>query len=161
VGRAIDADLNTYLPGDLLVKADISTMAVSLEARSPLLDHKLIEWAAGLPTSLKVRGGETKYLLKRAIADWLPAQLHKRPKMGFGVPMAKWLRTDLRDLSHDVLTDRTARSRGLFRPEAVADLLRQHAAGADHSSRLWALIQFELWHRMYVDNPTPATLPVP
>ncbi|HEV7898101.1 MAG TPA: asparagine synthase (glutamine-hydrolyzing) [Planosporangium sp.] len=159
VGRAIDADVNTYLPGDLMVKADISTMANSLEARSPLLDHQLIEWAAGLPTNLKVRGGETKYLLKRAVADWLPPLLLHRPKMGFGVPLAGWLRAELRDLSRDLLTDATARGRGLFRPESVAALLDQHDAGMDHSNRIWALMQFELWHRMFVDGPRPTSQP--
>ncbi|GAA1809688.1 asparagine synthase (glutamine-hydrolyzing) [Planosporangium flavigriseum] len=159
VGRVIDVDVNTYLPGDLMVKADISTMANSLEARSPLLDHKVIEWAAGLPTNLKVRGSETKYLLKRAVADWLPPGLLNRPKMGFGVPLASWLRTELRDLSRDVLTDATARGRGLFRPESVAALLDQHDAGIDHSTRIWALMQFELWHRMYVDGTPPTSRP--
>ncbi|NJC74294.1 asparagine synthetase B, partial [Planosporangium thailandense] len=161
LGRIIDTDVNTYLPGDLLVKADISTMAVSLEARSPLLDHKVIEWAAGLPTHLKVRDGQTKYLLKRAVADWLPPELLNRPKMGFGVPLGSWLRTELRDLARDVLTDATARGRGLFRPDAVSALLDQHDAGIDHSSRIWALMQFELWHRTFVDGPRPGPRPGP
>jgi asparagine synthase (glutamine-hydrolysing) len=152
IGRLLDIDANTYLPGDLLVKVDITTMANSLEARSPFLDHHLIEWAAGLPTDLKVRSGTTKYLLKKALADWLPAELIHRKKMGFGVPLAAWLRNDLRELAWDVLTDHTARSRGLFRPEAVTSLLRQHEAGRDHSSRIWALIQFELWHRVHRDD---------
>jgi asparagine synthase (glutamine-hydrolysing) len=152
VGRFMDVDVNTYLPGDLLVKVDITTMANSLEARSPFLDHHLMEWAAGLPANLKVRAGITKYLLKKAMAGWLPAELIKRRKMGFGVPLATWLRTDLRELSWDLLTDRTARSRGFFRPDAVTELLRLHDAGHDHSSRIWALVQFELWHRSYGDD---------
>jgi asparagine synthase (glutamine-hydrolysing) len=151
-GRAIDADVNTYLPGDLMVKADLSTMANSLEARSPLLDHVLMEWAAGLPTRLKVHpSGGTKYLLRKAAEPWLPPELMNRPKMGFAIPLASWLRGELRDLSHDVLTDGTARSRGLFRPDAVARLLREHDAGVNHASRIWALIQFELWHRLFLD----------
>jgi asparagine synthase (glutamine-hydrolysing) len=153
VTRLMDVDVNTYLPGDLLVKMDIATMANSLEARSPFLDHHLMEWAAGVPVDLKVRSGTLKYLLKRAVAEWLPRELISRPKMGFGVPLAAWLRTELRELSRDVLTDQTARSRGFFRPAAVADLLDQHQAGHDHSNRIWALIQFELWHRTFVDNP--------
>jgi asparagine synthase (glutamine-hydrolysing) len=157
VGRVMDVDVNTYLPGDLLVKMDIATMANSLEARSPFLDHHLMEWAAGLPTRLKVHGGTTKYLLKKAVAEWLPADLVTRPKMGFAVPLATWLRTDLSELSWDVLTDYTARSRGLFRPEAVAELLRQHRDGHDHGGRIWALVQFELWHRVFVDTPRPGT----
>ncbi len=161
VVRLMDVDVNTYLPGDLLVKMDIATMANSIEARSPLLDHRLMEWAAGLPAGLRIRRGRQKFLLKAAVADWLPAELIHRPKMGFGVPLAEWLRTDLRELSWDVLTDRTARSRGFFDPAAVTRLLREHAAGQDHGCRIWALVQFELWHRMFVDahRPAPATDP--
>jgi asparagine synthase (glutamine-hydrolysing) len=155
VGRFIDVDVNTYLPGDLLAKVDITTMANSLEARSPFLDHLLMEWAAGLPTRLKVRAGTTKYLLKKAVAPWLPAELVDRPKMGFGVPLAAWLRTELRELAWDVLTDRTARSRGFFRPEEVSRLLVEHQDGRDHGSRIWALVQFELWHRMFLDQAKP------
>lgn len=152
VGAVMDADVNTYLPNDLLVKVDITTMANSLEARSPFLDHHLMEWAAGIPTCLKVRSGTTKYLLKKAVAEWLPAELIKRPKMGFGVPLAAWLRTELRELSWDVLTDQTARSRGFFRTEAVTELLRRHDGGHDCSPRIWALLQFELWHRIFIDD---------
>jgi asparagine synthase (glutamine-hydrolysing) len=152
IGAIMDVDVNTYLPGDLLVKSDITTMANSIEGRSPFLDHHLMEWAAGLPADLKIRSGMTKYLLKRAVAEWLPPELVNRPKMGFGVPLAAWLRTELRDLSWDLLTDHTARSRGLFRSETVARLLRQHDEGTDHSPRIWALIQFELWHRIFVDG---------
>ncbi|MGC5014906.1 asparagine synthase (glutamine-hydrolyzing) [Streptosporangium sp. DT93] len=148
--RFMDVDVNTYLPGDLLVKTDLSTMACSVEARSPFLDHVLMEWAAGLPGELKIRGGTTKYLLKRALAGWLPADLLRRPKMGFGVPLASWLRAGLRPLAHDLLTDATARGRGIFDPGAVARLLAEHAAGRDHSDRIWALLQFELWHRTHL-----------
>jgi asparagine synthase (glutamine-hydrolysing) len=151
VGRLIDVDVNTYLPGDLLAKVDISTMANSLEARSPLLDHELMEWAARLPTRFKVRGGTTRYVMKKAVARWLPAEVIDRPEIGFGVPLGAWLRGELRDLSWSVLTDATARSRGLFRPEAVNALLRRHASGVDESHRLWALVQFELWHRRFLD----------
>ncbi|WP_141576688.1 asparagine synthase (glutamine-hydrolyzing) [Actinomadura sp. WMMA1423] len=156
VGRAMDADVNTYLPGDLLVKVDIATMANSLEARSPFLDHHLMEWAAGLPSRWKVRGGTTKYLLKKAVAPWLPEELVTRPKMGFGVPLAAWLREELLDLSWDVLTDHTARSRGLFRQEAVKGLLSRHREGQDHADRIWALVQIELWHRRFLDHAPSA-----
>ncbi len=152
-GRAMDADFNLYLPGDLLAKMDISTMANSVEARSPFLDHHLVQWATTLPTQLKTRPGMTKYLLKRAVADWLPPRSLNRPKAGFGVPMADWLRTHLRPLAYDLLTDRTACSRGYFRPEQVAALLEAHDAGEDHATRIWALIQFELWHRSLPDAP--------
>jgi len=150
-GRAMEADVNSYLPGDLLAKVDITTMANSIEARSPFLDHNLMQWAAGLPTRFKVRGGETKRLLRSAVHSWLPEELVDRPKKGFGVPMAQWLRGDLRELARDVLTDHTARSRGYFRPQAVAGLLARHDAGEDHAVRIWALIQLELWQRVCVD----------
>ncbi|MFF4774306.1 asparagine synthase (glutamine-hydrolyzing) [Microtetraspora fusca] len=147
LGRALDVDVLTYLPGDLLVKVDTTTMAHSLEGRSPLLDHHLMEWAAGLPASLKVRNRQTKVLLRRAVEPWLPPELLRYPKQGFGVPLAAWLRGELRELAWEVLTDGTARGRGLFRPRAVRDLLQRHMAGADHSAILWSLVQFELWHR--------------
>ncbi|MDP9841368.1 asparagine synthase (glutamine-hydrolyzing) [Streptosporangium lutulentum] len=156
--RVMDVDVNTYLPGDLLVKADLSTMACSMEARSPFLDHVIMEWAAGLPGDLKIRDGTTKYLLKRALGDWLPSHLVERPKMGFGVPLASWLRTGLRPLAHDLLTDVTARDRGLFDPRAVARLLSEHAGGRDHSNRIWTLMQFELWHRTHLPVRPPTGL---
>jgi asparagine synthase (glutamine-hydrolysing) len=110
-----------------------------------------MEWAAGLPAQLKVRRGTTKFLLKKAMEPWLPPELLSRGKQGFGVPMAAWLRTSCRDLARDVLTDATARSRGLFRPEAIKTMLAEHDQGRDHAHRIWALIQFELWHRVYMD----------
>ncbi|MGJ6964061.1 asparagine synthase (glutamine-hydrolyzing) [Streptosporangium sp. G11] len=149
LGRVLDVDTVTYLPYDLLVKADITTMANSVEARSPFLDHRLMEWAAGLPDPLKVRDRRTKVLLRRAVAPWLPERLRHLPKRGFGVPLASWLRGELRDLAHDVLTDGTARERDLFQVSVVRDLLRRHHEGADHGDRLWALLQFELWHRAH------------
>ena len=160
-GKIMDVDIHTYLPGDILVKVDIASMACSLEARCPFLDHHLMEWANGLPAELKLRRGTTKFLLKKAMEPWLPRELLTRRKQGFGVPMAAWLRTDFRDLARDVLTDATARSRGLFRPEAVTTMLAEHDHGHDHARLLWALIQFELWHRAYIDTPAvyPAAPP--
>ncbi|WP_326823982.1 asparagine synthase (glutamine-hydrolyzing) [Streptosporangium sp. NBC_01756] len=149
LGRALDVDTLTYLPGDLLVKVDTTTMANSLEARSPFLDHHLMEWAAGLPGELNISNGQTKLLLKRAVAPWLPEELLCYPKQGFGVPLAAWLRGELRELAFDVLTDGTARSRGLFKPPAIRHLLQRHMDGADHGGQLWALLQFELWHRAH------------
>ncbi|MER5463006.1 asparagine synthase (glutamine-hydrolyzing) [Streptomyces sp. NPDC002668] len=147
VNRLMDVDVNTYLPGDLLVKVDITTMAHSLEARSPFLDHHLMEWAAGLPGGWKVDGQVTKALLKKAMVPWLPSELLHRPKAGFGVPLADWLRCELRPLAYDLLTDHTARARGLFRPDVVRGLLQDHSEGRDRSNLLWSLLQFELWQR--------------
>ncbi|WP_433435255.1 asparagine synthase (glutamine-hydrolyzing) [Nonomuraea sp. CA-141351] len=162
LGRILDVDTLAYLPGDLLVKADITTMAHSLEARSPFLDHHLMEWAASLPSALNVRRFETKRLLKRAVAPWIPEELLRYPKKGFGVPLARWLRGELREMAFDLLTDTTARSRGLFRAPAVRSLLDRHMSGADHGSQLWALLQLELWHRAHeVPSRGPACGHVP
>ncbi|GGO65552.1 asparagine synthase (glutamine-hydrolyzing) [Nonomuraea cavernae] len=155
VGRVLELDTLTYLPGDLLVKVDITTMANSLEARSPFLDHQLMEWAAAVPSGYKVRRLQTKLLLKRAVAPWLPPKLLEFPKKGFGVPLATWLRGDLRELAYDLLTDDTARARGLFRPTAVLELLQRHMAGADYAERIWALLQFELWQRAHGSPADP------
>jgi asparagine synthase (glutamine-hydrolysing) len=156
VDRLLDVDVNTYLPGDLLTKVDIASMAHSLEARSPFLDHHVMEFAASLPADMKLRWSrgrwDMKHVLKQASRGLLPAEVIDRDKMGFGVPMASWLRGELRDLTYDTLCDHTARSRGYFRPEAVTRLLLEHEAGVNHSNRIWNLLQFELWHRRYMDR---------
>jgi asparagine synthase (glutamine-hydrolysing) len=150
--RMLAVDVLTYLPGDLLTKMDIATMANSLEARSPLLDHKLMEFAASLPASFKLRGQTGKWVLKQAARGWLPDDVIDRRKMGFGVPIGAWLRDELRELARDTLTDTTARQRGYFDPAAVRRLLDEHDAGHDRANRLWALLQLELWFRMFVDG---------
>lgn len=153
VNRLLDVDIQSYLPGDLLVKADISSMAHSLELRSPFLDHRFMEFAAGLPGRFKLRGSETKHILKRAMEPWLPAEILHRPKMGFEVPLAEWFRTDLRDLPARILLDQTARARGMFRTDEVQRLISQHLnRSANHASKLWALLQLELWMRTYIDR---------
>ena len=152
--RAAWADVHSYLPDDLLVKVDVATMAHGLEARSPFLDHELMEFAASIPAAMKMRGLKTKALLKSAMADRLPRDLLKRRKMGFGVPIERWLRNELREMSYDVLLSDRARARGLFRPEAVQRLLDDHNAGrrANHH-RIWALLFLELWFCMWIDPP--------
>jgi len=154
--RTLHVDVETYLPGDLLVKMDIATMAHSLEARSPFLDHQLMEFAARLPPSLKIRGRTGKYLLKALAREWFSEQIIDRRKKGFGVPLDSWLRRELRPLARDALTDRVARDRGLFDPEAVVALLEEHDAGIDHGHRIWALLSFELWCRTFVDQTSVA-----
>jgi len=131
---------------------DIATMASSLEARSPFLDHHVMELAASLPSSWKIKGTSGKRILKQLARGWLPDQIIDRPKKGFGVPLSRWLRTDLRDMVHDTLTDSLARSRGYFEPAEVDRLIREHDTGQDHGPKLWALLMFELWHRMFVDD---------
>ena len=149
-------DVETYLPDDLLVKADLASMAHSLELRSPLLDHTVLELGLALPDRLKQRGRTGKIALRRAFADALPAEVAARGKTGFGVPIGRWLREDLGDLVRDVLLDATARNRGLLRPAAVERLLSEHARGADHAHRIWCLLTLELWLRAHVDATRPS-----
>jgi asparagine synthase (glutamine-hydrolysing) len=163
LGRLLDTDVHTYLPGDLLVKMDIASMAHSLEVRSPLLDHQLMELAASLPSAWKIDGQTTKRIFKDALRAWLPAEILDRPKQGFGVPLGEWLRGALRRLPEDILLDRRARERGWFRESAVTLLIVEHQEGiADHTNKLWALIQLELWLQTFIDAraTAPATLSV-
>ena len=149
------ADLHTYLPDDLMVKVDVASMAHGLETRSPLLDHVLLEWAAAIPAEVKMAGGQTKALFKRAMEPYLPREVIYRKKMGFGCPIDEWLRGPLKSLAYDTLLSPSARERGLFRPDYVRRLLDEHcAAQRDHQNRLWALLMLELWFRMWIDLPS-------
>jgi asparagine synthase (glutamine-hydrolysing) len=148
------ADIHTYLPDDLMVKVDVASMAHGLEARSPLLDHVLMEWAAGLPEQINMARGVTKALFKSAMEPYLPAELLYRPKMGFGLPVDHWFRDELKELAHDTLLSQSARQRRLFRPDYVRLLLDEHCnLRRDHHIRLWALLMLELWSRMWIDAP--------
>lgn len=152
VDRALMADTANYLPNDLLVKVDIASMAVSLEARSPFLDHHVMEFAASLPAKYKLRKLTTKYLLKRALRGLLPEQNLTRSKMGFGVPIARWFRGDLRGFLESNILSKRALSRGYFKPEAVRRIFDQHLrARRDYSQQLWTLLMLELWHKEFVD----------
>jgi asparagine synthase (glutamine-hydrolysing) len=160
VGATMHADVQLYLPDDLLVKMDIASMAHSLEVRSPLLDHQVVEFAARLPLSLKLRGLTQKYLVKRAMRGVLPDRVLRRRKMGFAVPIDHWFRDELRELAYDVLLDRRATARGYFRPGVVRRYLDEHVAGtARHHAQLWALLGLELWHRLCLDAACPASAP--
>lgn len=146
-------DLQTYLPGDLLPKSDIASMAHSLELRSPLLDRRVVELGLSLPESLKQEGRTGKIALRRAFASELPSGPGARGKRGFGVPLAAWFRGELRPLARELLLDDRARARGWFRPETVERLLDDHAAGrADNGHRLWTLTMLELWQRTHVES---------
>jgi asparagine synthase (glutamine-hydrolysing) len=152
IDTMLDVDQRTYLPGDLLVKMDIATMAHGLEARSPLLDHELLELAAALPPSRKVRGREKKIALRGALRGLVPDSLIDRPKQGFQVPMAEWLRGDLREMAREALLGEGARARGYLRHDVVKDLLERHLAREeDNSAILWSFLVFELWHEQVVD----------
>ncbi|MFN2417085.1 MAG: asparagine synthase (glutamine-hydrolyzing) [Pyrinomonadaceae bacterium] len=152
VDASLLADTMTYLPNDLLVKVDIASMAVSLEARSPFLDHHVIEFAASLPERLKLRGLTTKYILKKTLRKLLPPENLSRGKMGFGVPVGHWFRGQMQGfLRENLLSERAAR-RGLFRPEVVARMVELHTRGErDHTHQLWTLLMLELWFQRFVD----------
>jgi len=148
------ADQMGYLPNDLLVKVDIATMANSLEARSPFLDHKVIEFAASLPSNLKMRGFETKSLLKKVAARLVPREVVYRRKMGFGVPIAHWFRGEMSDFLKGTLLSEKALGRGIIRPERIKAYVDEHVDGKfDHSFRLWTLLMLELWFQRFIDRP--------
>jgi asparagine synthase (glutamine-hydrolysing) len=133
---------------------DIATMANSLEARSPFLDHHLVEFVARLPSRFKLSGRTSKHLLRQAVADLVPADNLSRPKRGFAVPIGRWFRKDLREFAADHLLGARASERGLFDRAVVARIVDEHQSGrADHAHHLWVLLMLELWHREFMDAP--------
>jgi asparagine synthase (glutamine-hydrolysing) len=145
-------DIMTYLPNDLLVKVDIATMANSLEARSPFLDHHVIEFAASLPEKYKLRGLTTKYLLKRVLKKLLPAENLGRRKMGFGEPIGHWFRGKLQSFLRENILSQSAIKRGLFKPDEVKRLVDLHTRSErDYSHQLWTLLMLELWFQRFID----------
>ena len=152
VDAALLTDTMTYLPNDLLVKVDIATMAVSLEARSPFLDQNVIEFAASLPEKMKLRGLTTKYLLKKVLRQLLPSENLGRRKMGFGVPIGHWFRGKLGPFLRETILSEKSLSRGLFKPEVVKQMVELHVRGErDHSHQLWTLLMLELWFQRFID----------
>jgi asparagine synthase (glutamine-hydrolysing) len=152
IAQLLYVNARTYLPGDLLVKTDRMSMAASLEARSPFLDTALIEFAAALPTDLKLKGSITKHVLKRAMEGVVPAEIIRRRKHGFGVPLGAWFRGPLAGYLREVLLSPRSLGRGLFRADAVRALVDEHQSGRrDHAHRLWTLLTLELWQRAYLD----------
>jgi len=148
VDSCMSADVASYLPFDLLVKVDIATMASSLEARSPFLDHEVMECAARMPVHFKLNGKNTKHILKHTFSDLLPGEIVIRPKSGFGVPMQEWLRGPLNSLMRETLDPDVIRKRGLLNEGFVSRLVEQHSTGIrDHSNQLWCLMMLELWYR--------------
>ncbi len=146
-------DINSYLPEDLLVKMDIATMANSLEARVPYLDHKFMESVSQIPFHLKLRGTESKFILKKAFKDLLPEAILKRKKMGFGVPLSKWFRNELKEYIYAILLDPKTLNRGYFKREGIERLLNDHISlRHDHSARIWALLFLEIWFRVFMDR---------
>ena len=146
-------DMTTYLPEDLLVKVDIATMANSLEARVPFLDHELVEEVAKIPFRLKLRGSTAKYILKKAYSDFLPETILKRKKMGFGVPLARWFRKELKEFARETLLDPQTLGRGYFKKKGIERMLDDHTRQRyDHSAKIWALLFLEMWFRVFVDK---------
>ena len=155
--RALYVDAKTYMVDDVLTKVDRMSMAVSLETREPLLDHRLLEFSAGVPSSLKLRGTTTKYLLRRNLEGKVPTQILQRGKQGFEPPTGEWLRGPLSDMTGSLLLDGRLRQRGLFEHGAVSRLWEEHRTGRrDHRERLWTLVMLELWFRQFVDADRPA-----
>jgi asparagine synthase (glutamine-hydrolysing) len=151
LSRILYVDFKTWLHNDILIKVDRMSMASSLEVRSPLLDHKIVEFAATLPPELKYRGPVSKFLLKRHLAPRLPVLDVDRPKQGFSIPLGAWLRSDLRETAHDLLFSAQTAHRGYVRRETVAGLWDEHQRGRrDHSGKIWALMVLELWLREYL-----------
>jgi asparagine synthase (glutamine-hydrolysing) len=145
-------DTKTWLPDDLLIKADKMTMANSIELRVPLLDHKVLEFAASLPAGRKLNGFTTKFILKKVLSDWVPKEILNRKKAGFPVPYESWLRKDLKDLVWGVLMDRRTLDRGYFSKDAVEELLRANATGGSRSKDVFSLLSLELWQRTFLEN---------
>jgi len=151
--RTLFVDIMTYLSEDLLVKADIAAMANSLEARSPFLDHKFMEFAASIPPNLKLKGLSGKYILKKAFSELVPASILGRRKMGFGVPISHWFRNELKDYLRDTLLSRRCLERGYFQTKYLKLIIDEHINGRyDHGYRLWALLNLELWQQMFIDK---------
>jgi len=155
LSQLLYVDFKTWLANDILVKVDRMSMANSLEVRSPFLDHKVIEFAAGVPSTLKYRNGTFKYVLKRHLEGRIPSVAIQRPKQGFAIPLAEWLRGELRGLGEDLLLSSNSLGRGYLRPERVRHLWNHHQRRVrNYSAALWMLMSLELWHRTFVDRCT-------
>ena len=151
--RMISVDTRSYLPEDLLVKIDIATMASSLEGRSPFLDHKVMEFAASLPLKYKLNGLTSKYILKKTFGREIPIAFLNRKKKGFSIPVGEWFRNELKGFVEDMLLDTKSLDRGLFSRDYIEGLLKMHQGRReDHTHRIWALLSFELWHRIFIEK---------
>ena len=150
------ADIKTYLH-ELLMKQDQMSMATSVESRVPFLDHKLVEFTAKMPDTMKLRGGTTKYVLRESMKGILPEKILTRRKMGFPVPIGSWFRGQFKSVIQDYVLSERALARGIFAPDFIRNLVSLHQAGEDHSERLWALVNFEMWLRRFFDVEEPPT----
>jgi asparagine synthase (glutamine-hydrolysing) len=144
--RMMRIDAGGYLPDDILVKVDRATMAVSLESRSPFLDHRIAEFASTLPTSMLVHRGKGKRILRKLLERYVPKTMFDRPKMGFGVPVGNWLRRSLREWADDLLSERRLADSGFWNAAVVRSTWEDHAEGrVDASAKLWPILMFQCW----------------
>jgi asparagine synthase (glutamine-hydrolysing) len=160
VSQLLYADSKTYLH-ELLMKQDQMSMAASIESRVPFLDHPLTEWVASLPQTMKLRGTTTKWILREAMRGTLPLPVLARRKMGFPVPVGSWLRGAWRPLLQEYVTGARPRDRALFDSAVIGRLVSEHQRGVNHSERLWALLTFEIWARVFLDGEEPGSLALP
>ncbi len=151
-GRLLELDFRTYLPDDILVKVDIASMAHALEVRCPFLDPEVVEFASSLPTALKLNRWESKYILKRAFRDLVPPAVLRRPKMGFSLPVDRWVREDLRPMVRDLLLSSRTTQRGLFDMAEVERLIAAHERGESRGLAIWNLLVIETWFRSFIDE---------
>ena len=149
--RMLYADTKTYLH-ELLMKQDQMSMAASIESRVPFLDHKLMEFSARMPDAMKLRGRNTKFVLREAMKGVLPERILMRSKMGFPVPVGKWFRGPFRHLIDEYVLSKRAAARDIFDPTFVRGIVDRHQRGENHDERLWALLNFEMWQRRFIDG---------
>jgi asparagine synthase (glutamine-hydrolysing) len=159
--RLLAVDIQTYLH-ELLMKQDQMSMAASIESRVPFLDHPLVEFTTRLPERMKLRRGKTKYILRQAVKDLLPPEILTRRKMGFPVPVGAWFRGPYHHLIDEFVLGERATARGLFRPDVLRRLVHEHdARHVNHDERLWALMNVEIWHRVFLDGESPDDIMAP
>jgi len=151
-------DMHFYLQDNMLLKVDRTSMANSLEVRVPYLDHRLVEFVCGLPANMKLNGLTTKYILKKTAKDMLPDEIINRAKKGFGVPVAKWVKNELKDFILDILDVKKIKKEGIFNPKFIRDLLEDHFNGTkDNRKLIWTLAVFELWRTIWIEGNNTAT----
>jgi asparagine synthase (glutamine-hydrolysing) len=150
--KLVRSDFKYYLPGDILTKIDRASMANSLELRSPMLDVNVVNWGISLSNRFRIHGLETKHILKDVARSLVPQHLVDRPKMGFGIPRAEWLRTGMKEMMMDTLTDSTFKSRGWFDQNEVSTIINSHLGGIDRDSTIWPILMLELWARTWLDQ---------
>ena len=156
IDKIMYLEIMTGLHNDSLIKVGIAARANSLEVRYPFLDHKLVEFAATIPGNLKLRGFGTKYILKKSLSKYIPREVLYRRKMGFGIPVGRWFRNEMKDYVRDHLLDQQSVNRGLFKKQTIERMLQEHMAEKrDYTPQIWALLNFELWHRMFIDGGLP------